>query len=572
MLTATLSRDEGLVDIRFRDLPGPIYGAELTYSLDGGEFRPCAIYPGKDMDALLAATFWTWNQAVEFGRVKFDGRMKPVYWNLYLNGLHAHQGTVVLRADVLLERGVTRCEVTLELQPSRAVYLDIAEAWAAMLQDLALRDPAVGAGEKMVALRVPADVSGRYAVSVGLRGGLFSGMLKIDGEPCRYPFVLSAKHPELEDKCSKEIPWKTAELAEGACIEISLVPAAARDPKVLKPGGIAYLKLVPAPAAPASTRKDDRTLALYFEPYSWAHTYGLTKPAQVREAMALYKEMGGTEVHNQPIRFGSRALHHSRVAERFEAGQLMADDGTFTNNPANMVRAMDVLRETIDACHELGLTHYANAALSNCYPGTDFEERISREHPEWVTGNILRYNRPETRAFAAAVMAEFVEWGSDGVSVDCMRYPDFHTEEDLVLLFREVRRAVDAAAKGQQVPLAVRLPASDPVYYRAFETLVQEGAVQCVAPSTVWPREPYVSVRPYLKWKDYGCRVLGVVDGWKTWVGTFCDSFQLELLLSPADIRADIRRHLRDGADGIFVYQADGHCADPFNWTALNWK
>lgn len=571
MLTATYSCDDGLVDIRFRDLPEPVYGAELAYSLDGGAFQPCAVYPGKEMDELLATTFWTWNQAVEFGRVKFAGRSKPVFWNLYLNGLHAHRGTVTLCADILLESGVTREEITLHLLPSRAVYLDVSEEWAALLQDPAVRDPAVGAGERSLALRIPAGVKGRYAISIGLRGGLFSGMLRIDDGP-RYPFILSAKHPELEDKASKEIPWKTAELAEGSCIEISLVPTAARDPKVLKPGRITYLKLVPAPAAPARLPKDDRPLALYFEPYSWAHTYGLTKPAQVREAMTLYQEMGGTEVHSQLIRFGSRALHHSRVAERFEAGQMMADDGTFTNNPSNMVRALDVLRETLDACHALGLTHYANAALSNCYPGTDFEERISREHPEWVTGNILRFNRPETRAFTAAVMAEFVEWGSDGVSVDCMRYPDHHTEEDLVLLFREIRRAVDTAANGRAVPLMARLPAGDPVYYRAFETLAKEGVVQCVAPSTVWPREPYVSVKPYLKWKDYGCRVFGVIDGWKTWVGTFCDNFQLELLLPPADIRADIRRHLRDGADGIFVYQADGHCADPFNRAALDWK
>lgn len=556
MLTARQSPNDGFVEIRFRDLPEPIYGVELAYSTDGGAFLPCAIYPGKDNDALLAATFWTWNQAVEFGRVKFAGRAKPVYWNRYLNNLHNYLGTLTLRADVLLEGGVTRREITLELQPVRAVYLDA-------------REKTLVNG---FTLRVPDGVNGQYAISVGLRGGGCAALLKLDSESRHYPFIVSAKHPELEDKASKEILWKVAELAAGTRIEIAPVPAAARDPKVVKPGNIAYLKLSPAPSAPARRRDDNRTLALYFEPYSWAHSYGLTERRQVREAMELYREMGGTEVHNQLIRFGSRALHHSRIAERFTGGQMMADDGTFTDNPSAMVRAIDVLRETIDACRELGLTHYANAALSNCYPDTDFEERISREHPEWRTGNVLRFNRPETRAYAAAIMAEFVKWGSDGLSIDCMRYPEHHTEEDLVLLFREIRQAVDAAAKGRAVPLTVRLPAGDPVYYRAFETLVKESAVHCVVPSTVWPREPYVSIRPYLKWKEHGCRVLGLVDGWKTWVGTFCENFQLELLLSPADIRADIRRHLRDGADGIFVYQADGHCADPFNRMVLDWK
>ena len=87
----------------------------------------------------------------------------------------------------------------------------------------------------------------------------------------------------------------------------------------------------------------------------------------------------------------------------------MSDDGTFSPGPAAMMQSLDVLRESIDICRAWGMTNYANAGLTNCYPGSDFEDRISREHPEWRTGSILRFNRPETRAYAAGIIGEFVE-------------------------------------------------------------------------------------------------------------------------------------------------------------------
>lgn len=578
MLTTRQRARDGFLEIALGQPATPIRGAALTYSLDGGAFVPCAIYPGQDADALLETTFWTWNQAVQFGRVRFTGKARPVYWNLYLNGLHRHHGPVTLRADVLSDAGVERFEQTVELQPARAVYLDAWDAWTPANRGWRVIDGQVvcepGGNRDMQPIRVPVNVRGRFDVVVGLRAGVFTGMLTCSRDGVRRPFVVSAKHPELADKVSKEIRWRTAELEPGDWIEIAPTPAAVRDPKISPPGGIAYLKLVPADTpkrVTADEANDERTLALYFEPYSWAYFYNLTTPQQVRDVVRMYRELGATEVHNQLIRFGSKALHHSRVAERFERGAMMADDGTFSDAPTQMVRSIDVLQEMIAACRELGLKHYANAALSNCYPGTDFEERISRDHPDWRAGNVLRFNRPETRAYAAAVIAEFVEWGTDGLSIDCLRYPDHHTEEDLVLLFREIRAAADKAASGRFVPLTVRIPANDPVYFRAFDTLVKERAVQTVVPSTVFPREPYTSVRPYLKWKDHGCRVLGIVDGWKAWVGTFCDNFQLELLLSPRDIRDDIRRYLREGADGIFVYQGDAHLADPFTGPVLDW-
>jgi len=567
MFEARLDRRSGYVKLLVAGRAGEVFGAAFSWSIDDRPFRPCAINPGAagDNDALLAATFWTWNQAIDFGRVKFPGKARAVYWNLFLNDLHDHRGPVIIRADILRAGGIEQSEITIDLQPTRAIYL---RDWTRWVQpDSGWHVDAgrltLAPGGNPTPLRVPVPRAGRYDIHIGLRGGGLAAMLSFGGDSPRCPFIVSPKHPELVDKSSKEIPWQSADLAADSHIEIAPVPQAVRDPKIQSFGAIAYIKLIPQARKPPTAKPvADCTLALYFEPYSWAYFFGLTTPRHVRDAMRLYKDMGATEVHNQIIRFGSRALHHSRAAERFNAGAFMADDGTFSDAPTDMVKSLDVLRETIDACRDLGLTHYTNAGLTNCYPGTAFEEKISREHPEWRTGNVLRFSHPEVRTHVASVMAEFVEWGTDGLSIDCMRYPDHHTEEELLLLFREIRAVVDAKAAGRAIPLTVRIPASDTVYYRAFHTLARERIIQGVVPSTVWPREPYVSVKPYLPWKEFGCRVLGIVDGWKTWVGTFCDHYQLELLLDPKDIRADMTRHVKEGADGIFVYQADGHCAD----------
>jgi hypothetical protein len=84
-------------------------------------------------------------------------------------------------------------------------------------------------------------------------------------------------------------------------------------------------------------------------------------------------------------------------------------------------------------------------------------------------------------------------------------------------------------------------------------------------------REPMFSLKPYLKWKDYGCKVFGIIDGWNTYVGSF-HNFQLSLNRNPKDIKEDIIRFFKEGADGIFVYQADGHLADAFNRPVLDWR
>lgn len=574
MITCRQLINEAFVEIRFAKEVDALHGAKVSFSTDGQEWKPCVIYRGIDPESLLDCSLWEWNEGVQFGNVKFTGKPRPMFWQLYSNQLHAHHGTVHIRVEALRESGVETWTSTLELVPSRSVFVGNWQEW--LPANTAWKEVdgclTIEPGKDAPAIRVSPKLKGRYNVRVGIRTGTVIAHLRASGEPCGYPFWAERYHPEFADKWNKEVPWKTVELTRDSVIEISAAEVTVRQPKLYPFGTIQYLKFVPARRA---TRKKspwaDKPLALYFEPYSWAFYYKLHERRLVKETMAWYRDLGATEVHNQVIRFGSRALHHSRVAERFTGSNFMADDGTFSSTPAEMVKSLDVLRESIDACRELGITHYANAGLTNCYPGTDFEERISREHPGWRTGNVLRFSHPEVRAHVAGVIREFVEWGSDGVSIDCMRYPYHHTEEELLAIFREIHTAITSAAGGRKVPLMARIPCGDVKYFRVFEQLARESIVQRIVPSTLFMRGPLFSLKPYLKWKDYGCQVFGLIDGWLTYVAEFAH-FQLQLNRNPWDIREDITRFFREGADGIFVYQADWHGADPFTRDTLDWR
>jgi hypothetical protein len=566
--------DEAFVEIKTDHGNGEFYGARVTYSTGGGSFSPCAIYRGRGDDDLLECSLWEWNGAVEHGNVKWSGAPRTLFWNLRLNGMHRHRGPVTVRMEAIVGSVVPAWEVEIELECSKAIYLDEWSRYVGPDSGFAVGDGGL-TWDSAPADATPTDtdptveiepgVVGDFEVSFGLRSGTLMSRVSVSTEPVRYPFSVPIARAEFQGKKHKEIRWKRVRLERTSKIRISPYPLTVREPSVHPAGSIAYIKLVPVvPAKAKPAGKRVVPLALYLEPYSWAFSLGLASRSLVKEALTLYREMGADEIHNQIIRFGSRSLHHGRVAESgVTTDGLMGDDGTYSAAPAEMVREIDVLKESIEICRELGMTHFANAGLTNCYPGSGLEDRISREHPEWRRGHVLRYDVPETRSYAAAVVGEFVEWGADGVSIDCMRYPYYHTEEDLLALFDEFHRTIRKASGGRAVPITARIPAGDVVYYRAFEQLARSGVVSCVIPSTLFMREPRISLAPYLPWKEFGCRVYGIIDGWLSHIGSF-NHYQLSLNRNPRDIREDIDRFVADGADGIFVYQADGHLADAF--------
>lgn len=577
MLSLKQMINDGFIEIKFKKFSSSVYGARFSFSLDGNTWQPCAIYPWIEPDDMLRSTFWEWNEAVRFGKLKFDKKFHPVYWNLYLNNLNDYKGSVQISIELITNKGIEKLNTFIDIVPCNALYI---YNWKEHLPENGWKIEngclVLNSNENVQPVIIKPGTSGRYKIYFGLKYGILHMRVCTSDEKVRYPFIAERTRPEFQNKCHKEIFWKTVELNETSTIKINPTPLSIREPEKWPFGSIHYIKLVPEEKSdnqffninPDWTEKN---LALYFEPYSWAFLYNLNTRAEVEEVIKLYKEMGANEIHTQIIRFGSKTLHYSKVVEKHDSGAMMGDDGTFSPGPSSMVRSLDILRETIDLCHNLGITHYANAGLTNCYPGTDFEEKISREHPEWRKENILRFNIPETRRYAAAIIKEFVEWGTDGISIDCMRYPYYHTEHDLLALFEEIHQTICETSEKKKIPLTVRIPQGDPLYYKVFGKLAKQGVIQCIIPSNLLTRDPLFSLKPYLKFKDYGCKVFGIIDGWLIHMGSYFN-FQLSLHRYPSDIKKDIRRFFKEGADGIFVYQADLYCADPFTRTIFNWK
>lgn len=580
--------NDGFVEIRFNDPAAEAYGVQLGYRVAPDEkFRPCAIFSSIDADAegLLGnnsvRSFWDWNEAVRSGIVRFDGRAKPLYWNLYLNGLHTHQGAVQVHVELLGRDGIVTRDLAIELRPVKAVYVD---DWAAIIGvdsgwSLEGGHLTILPGTKALKpIVLKPRLQGRYKVWIGTPGepgslGDLGFSLSVSDASCPF-FFTKAWHPGLNLK-TVELPGEVMDFTSESELKIGICSYKLQTLDQYPFGRLAYVKFTPVRRAKPrpAPRWADKKLAMYFEPYSWAFVLGLATPGQVRQALRQFQEMGADEIHTQVLRLGSRTLHNSRVVEKIveETGRpiLHEIDEPISSGPAQAAAKLDLLTETIRFSRELGMFHYANAAMTVCYVGTQMEDRFSREHPEWRHGGdtgFLSYCHPETRAYAAAVIREFVEWGTDGVSIDCMRYPYGQSTEDLVALFTELSMAIRQAAPGRRIPLAARIPDGNPVYFKAFDRLIREGHVQCVIPSTL-AAGPVHSLKPYLKWKDFGCRVYGRIDGHNTFLWR-SDA----ILFTPREIKSEIRRFFREGADGIFVYQADTYFADPFNRTVFDWR
>ncbi len=132
-------------------------------------------------------------------------------------------------------------------------------------------------------------------------------------------------------------------------------------------------------------------------------------------------------------------------------------------------------------------------------------------------------------------------------------------------MFEKIIAVIDKHSKPNRIPFSLRIPEGDVIFYRAVEHFVKQGKIEYVIPSTLHTREPIYSLKPYMKWKDYGCKIYGRIDGWKCFMW-----HNINVYLDPKDIKEDINRFFKEGADGVFVYQADLHLADAYTKNAIN--
>ncbi|MFA5860037.1 MAG: hypothetical protein WC955_13330 [Elusimicrobiota bacterium] len=583
VVTLNHNLESGFVNITFSKLKISCYGGKVTFSKDNGKtYNNCAVYPAEYGDtSVLYHSLWSWNEAVNYGNVKFNGKPTPLNWNLFFDSMHTYSGEVLVRVELITISGIEVMEQKVVLTPSKTVYftdwkkvIPSGTPWIVPGTCLAVDKNKIVGTKPFEPVKIRLGVEGRYRIFFGLPNGNMRLSTKLSGDKALHPFNIAGSRLEYNHKVKKEVFFREADLTKETVLELNMIPHGVRNPDICGFGKLAYLKLVPVVKHTKSTKKfgwQTKKLAVYFEPFSWAYMYGLTTRVELDDIIAQFKSIGVDEVHTQVMRFGTKSLHKSKILEANVDIPPIGDDHRGSPGPVEMRKSLDILKDTIESCNSAGLMHYTNIGLTNCYPGTPGEDKFSREHPEYRTKNILRYNRPETINYAASIVNEIVEdYDTPGFSIDCLRYPYYHTESELIALFERIIDVLEIQGKkrGKKVPFALRIPEGDITYYRALWHFVKSGKIEYVVPSSIHTRKPIYSLKPYIKWQKFGCKVYGRIDGWKEFAhdgGVF---------FNPKDIKEDIERYMKEGADGVFVYQADLHLVDAYTKHAIdkrNW-
>ncbi len=333
------------------------------------------------------------------------------------------------------------------------------------------------------------------------------------------------------------------------------------------PASLDYAKFVPLSDALADELDSrfrgerDKFVAGYWEPYSWAFHENIQEPLEHRAVLTAFRDARFSLVDSQVNRFGSKAVFETRVADQLlhnTQGDRRRDESIpVTDGVGKMQQFTNALDATVRYTHELGLQCHANFGASASYVGTPLQGAFSKSHPQWLHGSQLRFEVPEVRAHALALVREALDIGAPGISIDFMRYsftiPDVETCNTFL---RELRALADAYARkrGKHVPILVQFPGQGVLPPRQFKrgswnlfdyaTWAKEGWVDYLCPSNDDERHLHLDVAPYLEAaRGTQAKVLPNV----TAAG----------LKRPGLYLWRIRQLYEAGVDGIYIYQSD---------------
>ncbi len=325
------------------------------------------------------------------------------------------------------------------------------------------------------------------------------------------------------------------------------------------PASIDYVKLVPltgALVAQLESRfrgKRDKTVAGYWEPYSWAFHEDVQDTLQHREVLTAYREARVTLVDAQVNRFGAKAVFETRLADQLlydtVGDRLRGGAIPRTANVGKMQQFTNMLGATLRYGRALGLQAHANFGASASYVGTPLQGDFSKQHPEWLRGSQLRFEVPEVRRYALRLVREALEIGAPGISIDFMRYPQTINRPATCNTFlRELRQLTEEFSKrrGKPVRILVQFPGTGVPPWERFDyrRWVREGWVDYLCPSNDDERHLHLDVGSYLEAvRGTQCRLLPNV----TAAG----------LPVPGLYLWRVAQLYEAGVDGIYIYQSD---------------
>ncbi|MCX6991885.1 MAG: hypothetical protein NT011_01955 [Kiritimatiellaeota bacterium] len=394
-------------------------------------------------------------------------------------------------------------------------------------------------------LTYPLDLKGHYAIFTSLGGALIrlSGDERADSSGSATGFTGEGLW-NWRKMNNQHIVFKQGHSSEGYYTEAY----------------VDYVKLVPL--APDTIKQLDNAytvekglLGAYFEPYSWAFYDDVQDNMKHREPVSGYAEAGVTHFVFQLGRFGSKDVYETRVT-----GQLVGSTYGDPVGPNKVPHTIGVgkmqqyshtLASELKYAKEFGMTGVPNFGASSCYAGSPLEGDISIKHPEWRKGGCLLLKIPEVRQFMLDAYREALDAGATVLSIDYCRYPDgIESRDDVVTFHRELRKLADeyTGKNGGRVSIHMRFPIRGVRQWTMFDfvTLAKEGLVDYLSPGNLQGKHHHVDVAPYVKAiKGTKCKLMPCLDA-LSWG-----------LVQPGMMMWRARQAYQQGADGIYVYQAD---------------
>ncbi|MBM3500350.1 MAG: hypothetical protein FJX74_16965 [Armatimonadetes bacterium] len=541
------------------------------------EWRPARVRPWVSQTALELLDEAEWRRWVLEGRIvelRAAGLERFVVFDPYPEAQIDGRVDVDFRVRVETPDGIELSSEQTRLQAdnSDVVYL---EDWSRVLQrdaladapvpedrkwqfrtDLAPEEASLGNGLRgqspadlpLPKLTYPLDLTGWYAIFVCT--------------PARWGVEMRLTGDERADLLGSDFPrqeflWRWAPLDRQ-----HLVIGQGQSYTGYAGAAIDYVKLVPLTEAQVAeleaplAGKRDKVIAGYWEPYSWAFGRRVTETLQHREPLAAFAEARMDIVDTQVGRFGDTVVYESRHTDQLLYSTIGDPIGPIAQPKTDNVGLMQQHTNTLDAtlryARELGLTCHANWGATCCYPGTPLESGFSKAHPEWRRGSALRYEVPEVREYMLRLWRETLEIGAPGLSIDFCRYPEgIDTAETCTGFLRDLRQLADEfePERGAHIPILIRFPARGVRLNEVFDyrTWVKEGLVDYLCPSNIQARHLHFDIAEYRKaTRGTRCKLLPVVDG-LGWALDF-----------PGPFLRRVEELYQAGADGIYVYQADG--------------
>ncbi|MCC6682616.1 MAG: hypothetical protein IT445_17080, partial [Phycisphaeraceae bacterium] len=293
----------------------------------------------------------------------------------------------------------------------------------------------------------------------------------------------------------------------------------------------------------------------YYEPYSWSFNEWVDRNAMLLEPIAAFAEARVDQISMQMGRLGARPFYPSLVEEPL-LGPTRGDpspggEPPVSENVGRMARLTTPWRASLKFAEIFNMRLGANFGAGIAYPDSPLESQWAKAHPEWLKDRLYpRYEVPEVRQYFLQFWQELLENGARYLTVEFCRYPEVaNSTESPTAFLTELRKLADRYNRGaDRVFITATVPVAGLTgseYYDP-ESWIKSRLIDALIPSSMAGNDLFFDARPYIgmtRGTDVKCLVEINADDGHLWNG---------------QALARVKQVYDWGADGIYIYQADG--------------